>query len=35
MFYSCVILNGYKTREVARALKEMFYSCVILNDYKT
>ena len=35
MFYSCVILNDYKTEFFHTYLNVWFYSCVILNDYKT
>ena len=35
MFYSCVILNDYKTDKVVLFDNKQFYSCVILNDYKT
>ncbi len=34
-FYSCVILNDYKTNAIELAVERLFYSCVILNDYKT
>ena len=34
-FYSCVILNDYKTWKTIQERKSLFYSCVILNDYKT
>ena len=34
-FYSCVILNDYKTSNDIINYVEVFYSCVILNDYKT
>ena len=35
MFYSCVILNDYKTTNYRLVVYDRFYSCVILNDYKT
>ena len=34
-FYSCVILNDYKTHRKVSNYGYKFYSCVILNDYKT
>ena len=34
-FYSCVILNDYKTVIFVTGAPHSFYSCVILNDYKT
>ena len=34
-FYSCVILNDYKTVKPLYTVISLFYSCVILNDYKT
>ncbi len=34
-FYSCVILNDYKTSCRKFKNNTWFYSCVILNDYKT
>ena len=34
-FYSCVILNDYKTTFLSVFGFPSFYSCVILNDYKT
>ncbi len=34
-FYSCVILNDYKTGGDKYRQWYTFYSCVILNDYKT